>query len=235
MGMFEPMSDEQLVGAVRRLAESLKPGDLDDTLGRITAAAVEVLPTVTSASLSVKHADGSIETIAPTDTMLCDVDAAQYELQEGPCYEAATDTAHVIANDLENDQRFPRYAGVALQAGIRSQAGLRLFESPKSQGALNLYSDQVGAFEDFETLGALFAHQAGMAIGYAREVQNLQEAVSTRTTIGQAVGIVMERYGLTDERAFAFLARVSQQRNVKLRLVAQEIIAATEQRSDEES
>ena len=229
------MSDEQLLDVVRRLSESLTPGDLDHTLQAITTAAVEALPAVTSASMTVKHADGRLETAGPTDEQLLDVDRAQYELQEGPCYEAAVDTAHVIADDLEHDPRFPRYAEVALAAGIRAQAGLRLFETPKSQGALNLYSDQVGAFKDFETLGALFAHQAATAIGYAREVQNLQEAISTRTTIGQAVGIVMERYGLTDERAFAFLARVSQQRNVKLRLVAQEIIAATEQRGDEES
>lgn len=235
VGTFEVMSEEQLVDVVRRLAESLTPGDLDHTLGAITATAVEVLPNVISASLTVRHADDRLETFAPTDEGLRALDAAQYELREGPCYDAASDTVHVIANDLETDARFPKYAAVALAAGVRSQAGLRLFENPKSQGALNLYSDRVGAFEDFETLGALFAQQSAMAIGYAQEVQSLKEALNTRTTIGQAVGIVMERYGLTDERAFAFLARVSQQRNVKVRLVAQEIIAATGTGGDEEA
>jgi AmiR/NasT family two-component response regulator len=64
-------------------------------------------------------------------------------------------------------------------------------------------------------------------------VDNLEEAVRTRTTIGQAVGIVMERYRLDDERAFAFLARLSQQRNVKLRVVAEEIIADVGQQAGE--
>jgi AmiR/NasT family two-component response regulator len=36
----------------------------------------------------------------------------------------------------------------------------------------------------------------------------------------------MERYKLTDQRAFAFLTRLSQDGNIKLRLVAEEIIAA---------
>jgi hypothetical protein len=223
------MSDEQLVDTARRLAETLKPGDLDQTLSAITAAAVELLPEVTNASITVRHVDGRLDTFAPTDEDLLAVDAAQYALQEGPCYSAATDAVHVLAPDLANDDRFPRYAEVAVQYGIRAQAGLRLFDSPKASGALNLYSDRVGAFSDFDALGALFAHQAAMALNYAREVQNLQEAVATRTGIGQAIGIVMERYGLTDERAFAFLARVSQHRNVKLRLVAQEIIAGAEQ------
>lgn len=224
-----------MLETARRLSAALSPGDLDHTLSQITAAAVEVLPDVRYASLTVQHADGSIETVAPTDDLLCDIDAAQYELQEGPCYEAAVETVHVISPNLAADERFPRYSEVALAAGIRAQAGIRLFENPKSQGALNLYSLNVGAFEDLGSLSDLFAHQAAMAIRYAHEIANLQEAVRTRKTIGQAIGIVMERYGLTDERAFAFLTRLSQHRNVKLRLVAQEIIAATEQEAGAEA
>lgn len=224
-----------MLETARRLSAALSPGDLDHTLSQITAAAVEVLPDVRYASLTVQHADGSIETVAPTDDLLCDIDAAQYELQEGPCYEAAVETVHVISPNLAADERFPRYSEVALAAGIRAQAGIRLFENPKSQGALNLYSLHVGAFEDLESMSDLFAHQAAMAIRYAHEIANLQEAVRTRKTIGQAIGIVMERYGLTDERAFAFLTRLSQHRNVKLRLVAQEIIAATEREAGAEA
>jgi AmiR/NasT family two-component response regulator len=77
-------------------------------------------------------------------------------------------------------------------------------------------------------------HQSTVAIEYAREVENLQEAMNTRKTIGQAIGIVMERYGLTEDRAFAFLTRLSQQRNVKLRLVAAELVSATEEERSRE-
>jgi AmiR/NasT family two-component response regulator len=51
--------------------------------------------------------------------------------------------------------------------------------------------------------------------------------VRTRGLIGNAVGIVMERYQLTDDRAFAFLTRLSQDGNTKLRVVAEQIIAGT--------
>jgi GAF domain-containing protein len=223
------MSDEELVDTARRLAESLKPGDLDQTLSAITTAAVELLPDVTSASITVRHIDGRLDTFAQTDDGLLALDAAQYALQEGPCYAAATDHVHVLSPHLADDDRFPEYAAVAVQYGVQAQAGLRLFDHAKASGALNLYSDRLGAFSDFDTIGSLFAHQATVALNYANEVHNLQEAVATRTGIGQAVGIVMERYGLTDEQAFAFLARLSQHRNVKLRLVAQEIIAGAEQ------
>lgn len=214
--------DDELLDHARRLSRTLGPGDLDQTLSLITAAAVEVLPDVTMASITIRHSDNRLETVAPTDDVLLDLDAAQYELQQGPCYETATDEAYVVSSDLEADARWPDYTKAALDAGVRAQAGIALFDGPRFQGALNLYSHQVGAFEDLGPLGALFSHQAAVAIGYAQEVSDLRQAIATRQQIGQAIGIVMERYGLSEDRAFAFLARLSQDRNVKLREVARE-------------
>lgn len=225
-----PPVDETMLDSMDRLRQSLSPGDLDHTLRQIVQAAVEVLPQVDRASITVRHEDGRLETAQPSDDALLELDSAQYDLQEGPCYDAATDSVHVIAPDLANDERFPRYAPIALRQGVHAQAGLRLFETPRSQGALNLYSPQVGAFADLDDLGELFVHQAGTAIAYAQEVDDLRKALDARRTIGQAIGILMERYELSDERAFAFLARLSSHRNVKLRTVAQEIVEETQQR-----
>jgi hypothetical protein len=226
------MDDAELIEAAGRLAKSLTPGDLDHTLRRITEAAVEVLPEVEYASITVKHSDGRLETAAPTNEVLWGVDAAQYDLQEGPCYDAATETVHVISPDLANDPRFPRYAATAVAVGIRAQAGLRLFDAPRSQGALNLYSTTVGSFEDLGSLGRLFTHQSALAIGYAQEVANLQAALQTRRTIGQAIGILMERYSLTDQRAFAFLTRLSQHGNVKLNQLAEQFVNEAEDKGE---
>ena len=60
------MTDDRFLEASRALAASLRPGDLDATLANITAAAVEVLPDVQASSITVKHADGRLETVAPT-------------------------------------------------------------------------------------------------------------------------------------------------------------------------
>ena len=219
------MDEAGILDALERLSQSLTPGDLDATLTRITAAAVELIPEVQYASLSVKQADGSLETVAPTHDVVVDVDAAQYELQEGPCYAAAVETVHVVAPNLAADSRFPRYGKLAVERGIRAQAGIRLFDAPASNGALNLYSTSVGAFQDINTVGRLFAHHAATAISYAHEITQLKDAISTRGTIGQAVGILMERYDLNDQRAFSLLTRLSQHRNVKLRLIAEEVVA----------
>ena len=62
-------------------------------------------------------------------------------------------------------------------------------------------------------------------MGWVRHEEDLQAALYTRQQIGVAVGIVMERYTLTRERAFSFLVRTSQTGNVKLRDVAATIVA----------
>jgi AmiR/NasT family two-component response regulator len=64
-----------------------------------------------------------------------------------------------------------------------------------------------------------------MALDYARQIDQLQQAVQSRQLIGQAVGLVMERYDLKDANAFAVLTRLSSERNIKLRAVAEEIVA----------
>ena len=220
---------DALLDMAQRLSQRLSPASLDGTLQQLTAAAVEVLPDVQFASITIRHDDDRLETSSPTDEFLYGLDQRQYELHEGPCYEAAVDTVQLISPNLVADERYPNYGPMAAEAGIRAQAGIRLFEGPKSAGALNLYSTKVGAFEGVQSLGALFVHQAAVAIAYASEIKGLTEAVHTRTLIGQAVGIVMERYRLPDDRAFAFLVRLSQARNVKLRLVAQEMVATEAQ------
>ena len=218
------MTGSEFVELSRQLRDALTPADLDDTLANITAAAVHALPDVTYASITIKHADGRLETVAPTDDVICDLDAAQYRFREGPCYEAAVDSVHVTAPHLAEDPRWPRYAPVAVAAGVQAQAGLRLFDARQSDGALNLYAVEAGVFEDLGAVGELFSHQAAMALEYARQITQLKEAVQTRQRIGQAVGVVMHRYQLDEARAFAFLTRLSSTSNTKLRVVADRII-----------
>ena len=70
----------------------------------------------------------------------------------------------------------------------------------------------------------LFAMHAALAMGRRRQIEQLNEALHTRKVIGQAIGIVMERYELDEDRALQFLVRVSRTGNIKLRTVAQEIV-----------
>lgn len=217
-------TEERALHLSRELADSLQVGRLEETLGALTRAAVRTLPGVDEASITIRHADGSMASYALTADFLEELDDSQYEEREGPCYDGVTNNAFTVCGDLANDPRYPAYGPRAVQAGIRSQSGVRIFESKKATGALNLYSRSIGALADIAFLAELFSQQARTAIAFAQEIDGLHEAMLSRQLVGQAVGILMERFQLPDDRAFAFLARVSQDRNVKLRVVAQEVI-----------
>jgi hypothetical protein len=66
----------------------------------------------------------------------------------------------------------------------------------------------------------VFAAQAAMAMRHAQRETDLVIALSTSRTIGKAIGILMERFDLDDEQGFAYLARLSQRTNIKLRDLA---------------
>lgn len=68
-----------------------------------------------------------------------------------------------------------------------------------------------GPCAEAETTGTVLAAHAAAAILAARRGEQLQSAVSTRDRIGQAKGIVMERFGVDDVRAFELLRMLSQE------------------------
>lgn len=131
----------------------------------------------------------------------------------------------VIAPHLRHEQRWPRYVPQAVQEGLRSQLAVRLHAGEGTVGGLNLYSTVADEVEpEAESLAALFATHAAIALGHAQERDNLNRALQSRTTVGQAIGIVMERYRMDEDRAFGFLVRTSTTSNLKLRDIAQAIV-----------
>ena len=153
-------------------------------------------------------------------------DALQYELDEGPCLDAIREHALVESGDVAADPRWPRWAPRAAgELGVGSMLCVQLYTSENAHGALNMYSGSRDAFgPDSHHLASTFAAVAAAAISAARTEEQLQSAVQTRTLIGQAQGIIMERYSLKPGRAFAVMSRVSQDANIKLVDVAREIV-----------
>ena len=99
-----------------------------------------------------------------------------------------------------------------------------LVAEARQRAALNLYSRDRQAFNGTLEVAELFAAQAALVLGFSRTIQKLDHALGSRTVIGQAVGIVMERYGVDQTRAFEYLTRLSQNSNTKLRTVADNLV-----------
>jgi GAF domain-containing protein len=137
----------------------------------------------------------------------------------------------VVVEHARHDQRWPNYMPKAVAKGLRAQLALRLYTEEETLGGLNLYSTCSDTVDpDARQMAELFASHAAIALGRARHEHQLNEALASRKAIGQAIGIVMERYQIDEDRAFHFLARASQTSNIKLRLIADEVIATTNER-----
>jgi GAF domain-containing protein len=214
-----------IVSAMARVARSVRDGaEGDKVLHSITTAALEAIPGADHITITMAYPDGTLQTLAPTDDVGAMADTAQYELGEGPCLAAVAAETTIRAQDVQSEERWPRYAARAADLGIGSQMAVEIFRSGGTCAGLNVYSDTRGAFDESRHIVELFASQAAIAMNFVRTRQTLQEALASRRTIGQAIGIVMERYRIDEDQAFAFLVRTSQDGNVKLRAVAQKIV-----------
>jgi hypothetical protein len=220
------MKLDELDEAVAAMADSLGHRDDPSTaLQRIVTAATEAIPGVDHASITRRDGKGELTTVVWTSPLAVKADEVQYELHEGPCYETVTVDEANYSPDLGQDPKWPRFGPRAVDMGLRSQMGVRLSNESGAITGLNLYAETYDAFDDSRPLTRLFASHASIALGYATELQSLNGALQSREVIGKAIGIVMERYDMTAERAFEFLIRVSQNSNTKLSEIATEIVS----------
>jgi GAF domain-containing protein len=200
--------------------------DTQETLERSVLLATDLIPNCDHAGISMVHRNRTIDTPAASDQMARRGDELQYALDEGPCLDAIWHYDTVISANLAEEDRWTRWAPrVAAELNVRSMLCLRLFTSTELVGALNLYSKEIDAFdEDDAYTGTYLAAQIAVAIAEERQTESLRISALNRTIIGQAQGILMERYNIDPEKAFNVLRRVSQDNNIKLIRVADELV-----------
>jgi GAF domain-containing protein len=199
---------------------------LEETLDVIVQVARDSIPGFDHVGISTLDKHGKAETRAGTDQLVWELDAVQYGLDEGPCVDSLHQASVVTAPDIRCDQRWPRYVPQAVEHGVQSQLAVKLsLDDRQTIGGLNLYSTSTAEIDpEAEHVAELFAAHASIALGHANDREHLNEALHSRKVIGQALGIVMERYRIDEDRAFAFLVRASSTSNLKLRDIAQELV-----------
>lgn len=193
---------------------------LDDTFAEVLASTTRAVDHLEHAGVLVGRPPEHVSD-ATSDALTAHVHGLQVALGEGPCLDAMTTGLTVVSEALDSEGRWPRYTEAALAAGMRAQVAVPLVWEGRTLGALGLYWESALVL-DTATLN--LAESCGVTaaalVGWARSTQELQHALVTRQMIGQAVGVLMERYGMGSDAAFNFLRRNSQNANVKLRDVA---------------
>jgi hypothetical protein len=201
---------------------------VDETLQLMVDLSVELIAGCDLADVMLVKPSGATTPVA-TDPLAVALDRAQVEAGEGPCRHVALDGDAVVrVDDLGTDIRWPSFGPKAVALGVCSALSYRLYlgeDRAHRIGALNLYGHRAHAFDDGAVgLGEVLAAPCATVMSSAIEIEGLRTALGSRDTIGQAKGILMERYNIDGAAAFDLLKETSQERNLKLNLVAEQLI-----------
>lgn len=201
--------------------------DVESALQEINRASVASLPGAEYAGLTLVDAAGTITTLAATHRYVRMLDDIQRETGEGPCLSAAWNQHTIRVDDLATEARWPRYRDAAMAATpVRSVLSFRLFGAGKSVAALNFCAQSAGAFDDDALeMGLILAAHISLAWNVLRREEHFRSALGSRDVIGQAKGMLMERFGISAVAAFEMLRKLSQDSNTKLVDIAEKIVA----------
>jgi GAF domain-containing protein len=230
--------DSDLLAGLSGLAGITAGGrGVSDLLGDVAEFAAQAIPGVDGAGVTLVHTSHGAprpEAWAATAQFVRDIDAVQYEsLHEGPCITCMQSRRPTVSGSLGSDSRWPRFGGRVARMGVHSVLALPLLIDDQVIGTINSYAHERDAFTEHAVqLGAQFAGPAAVSVFNARlltqardRAEQLQRALGSRTVIDQAIGIIRSRSGCSADDAFERLARMSQAENVKLRIVAERLVA----------
>jgi GAF domain-containing protein len=217
--------EQDLALRMAEMARVIALRKVEDVLVDVTATAKELIPGVDVAGVLLVGNGNTHETLAPTSDLMFKLDELQMTTGEGPCLKAALNEVVVRIDDFRDEARFPNYSPEVVRLGVLSTLSFKLYAAGRTAGALNLFGYEPTTWDsEAETIGMVLAAHAAAAILASREGEQLQSALTTRDRIGQAKGIIMERFKIDDVHAFGMLRQLSQDTNTKLVEVAERVI-----------
>jgi GAF domain-containing protein len=197
-------------------------GDLKQTGRMVADLAAEIFRCDGAAVLAVQQ--GVVSPVGLSDWAAGRASELQRVCGEGPSVDAMSGRRHSVVDDLRVEGRWRFWAPQAAQLGWRSVVSVSLADH-NLLGVVSLYSRRPHSFtaEDLALL-EVFAQHAALALAVAEDQAQLRRAVEARTVIGQAQGVLMQRYEIDAEQAFKVLHRYSSHSNRKLRHVAEDVV-----------
>lgn len=223
-----PKGNNGIVAQLAELVSNLNRDGIETRAGlhELIDRGVRHVPGCQYAGITLAEKSKAVTNVVATHRYPMALDAIQNQYGEGPCLEAAWQQHIMHIHDLNVDERWPRYQRHALaQTPIRSLLAYELFVDGPSMAAVNFYADPPRAFTDESVeLGGVFATHIALAWSMLRRQDQFRSALATRDIIGQAKGVIMERFNLDAIEAFELLTRLSQQSNTRLADIAKGLI-----------
>lgn len=224
------------VRALANVARELNAhhSSVERTLSAISSTALRIVPGAEAASTTTLLGRGRTRFDAPTDPLAAAVDDIQRDVDDGPSLRSIRDNETVLVRDVRSDSRFPSFTATALRyTAIRSILSLALDTGQALLGAMTMYSRTPGAFctSSVNTSTALATH-AALALVRSSQEEQFALALASRDTIGQAKGMIMERYATEPEHAFDMLSAISQETNTPVDVLAGRLTRREQSRSN---
>jgi GAF domain-containing protein len=200
--------------------------DSDTVIAELAEHAAAEIPGAQYAGVTVTRNAKHIDTPAATHKWPVLLDEIQQRHRQGPCLTAAWEERTIHVADLATDERFPLYArDVLAQTPIRSVMSFQMWIAGETMGALNVYAETPNVFgPQTREIGLVFAAHSSVAWNAARRDEQFKKALASRDIIGQAKGMLMERYGVNAIQAFDLLRKLSQDSNTALIQVAADLV-----------
>lgn len=200
-------------------------GDPAAVWQKMTDGAVAQLPFVDHASITVLDDRSTVAGRAGTDRHADALDEVAHCYLQGPGIDAARQQEPQHIDDLYGDHRWPTFAANAAATPVRSIAAYPLYHHEYGCAALNLFADTAAAFaDDAGRLAGMFACSASVAIESAQRERRMAHLLTNRDLVGQAKGLLMERFGIDAVAAFAMLTQLAERDRQPLPAVARKLL-----------
>lgn len=193
---------------------------------------VELLP-VAGASVSVVAGPGQ-STLGVTDSTAAKLEQLQFDLGEGPHWEALRSGREVLIPDVrEQRSAWPVFAAEVGALEIRAVFAFPLNLGAVTVGVIDLYASAATLLSpgDVATARSLTTVAADAAVRLAARAAHEEEppegawAPELRRVVHQATGMLLVQLGVTATEAFATLRARAYASGVPLESVAQDVVA----------
>jgi GAF domain-containing protein len=235
----------QGLDAAQRLMDDLTGalGGLDDLtpyLERLVQSVNRTIDGCDAVGVTVVMEDRP-RTAAYTTAGTLEIDAVQYAVGDGPCLDAFRNGRENLVDLTGGEERWPAFIAGCDPGEVQTLLAVPLTSAGRRFGALNLYAHQRNAFDAIEIAvvriaagRAAEAIAAAVDLAGAREVAaQMEQAMASRAVIEQAKGVLMGRHGIDEVVAFEMLRKQSQEQNLKLRVLAAQVVSeVTSSRSE---
>ncbi|MFF2319028.1 GAF domain-containing protein [Arthrobacter sp. NPDC058097] len=215
---------------------------VDRAVASLARAAHESLSGSVGAGGTLIDGQGRPTSTASTNSLVQEADKLQYDLGEGPCLTAWASARPVLVDDVRGDHRWPAWSKASAGVGMLSCISvpllvpdLRRHDRPEAIGALKVYADRPGAFDEHsEQVLALLAGPAALILSNlqareraARLSDVLKDSLHSRSLIDMAKGVLMERLQVGEREALQAMISRARTDEILLSAVAQRILDPT--------